>query len=80
MFTAGVVAGEQFRAMIYVNGSLSRQNVLAATGTLAQSVSVDAVLVLNGADAVEFWVQGAGTGAKTVSGAVANTWFEGSAL
>lgn len=80
MFTAGVVSGSQFRAMIYVNGALSRQNVIVANGTAAQSVSVDAVLVLNGADAVEFWVQGAGAGAKTVSGAVANTWFEGSAL
>lgn len=39
-----------------------------------------AVDVASGSDFYEFFVQGDGAGNKTVSGAPANTWFEGSAL
>jgi hypothetical protein len=80
MFTAGVVDGEQFRAMIYKNGALFRQAVTVARGTGAQSVLVTCSDAANGTDFYEFFVQGAGAGAKTISGAAANTWFEGSAL
>lgn len=80
LFSAAVVDGEQYRAMVYVNGVLSRQAIVVASGTAALSVSVAATVVLDGDDYVEFFVQGAGAGDKTVSGAAANTWFEGSAL
>lgn len=80
LFSAAVVDQQQYRAMIYKNGALRRQNVVGASGTVAQSVSVTTVDVASGSDFYEFFVQGDGAGSKTVSGAPANTWFEGSAL
>jgi hypothetical protein len=80
LFSAAVVSGEQYRAMLYVNGILAKQAIVVATGTVSLSVLVSAVLVLDGDDYVEFFVRGDGAGDKTISGSPANTWFEGSAL
>lgn len=80
LFTANVVNGEQYRAMLYVNGALARQAVVVANGTAAISVSVAALLSFDGDDYVEFFVRGDGAGDKTISGSSANTWFDGSAL
>ena len=52
----------------------------SATVTAGASVSVSAVVVADGDDYFEFWVQGAGAGDKTVSGSSINTWFSGAPL
>lgn len=80
LFTANIVNQLQFRSMLYVNGVLAKQDVQVASGAVALTASVSAILVLNGTDYVEFFVQGDGAGDKTVSGSPVNTWFEGSAL
>lgn len=80
LFSAAVVDGEQFRAMVYRNGVLLQQAIVTPSGTAGASVSVSAVVVADGDDYFEFWVQGAGAGDKTVSGSSINTWFSGSPL
>ena len=79
-FSAAVVSGQQYQAMIYKNGSLFRRSVVSASGNAGLTVAVSAVDAANGTDFYEFFVRGAGAGTKTVSGDPANTWFEGSAL
>lgn len=80
LLSANVVDQSQFRAAIYKNGALLRQCVVTASGTAAVSALVSAIDEANGTDFYEFYVQGGGTGSKTISGAPANTWFEGSAV
>lgn len=80
LFSAAVVDQQQYRAMVYKNGALFRQSIVLASGTADVTALVSASDVANGTDYYEFFVQGAGTGSKTISGAPADTWFEGSAL
>jgi hypothetical protein len=80
LFSAGVVAGEQYRCAVYRNGVLLHQTVVIAQGTAAFSIGVTGLVVADGDDTVEIWATGAGSGDKTVSGASANTWFAGWAI
>lgn len=82
LFTGGVVAGSQYRAMIYKNGALVKQAIVVASSTTSVSVSVTALIEASFGefDYFEAFVQGDGAGTKTVSGNIANTWFEGEVL
>lgn len=60
------------------NGSMIRQAQAQWAGV--GSVGISAIVTANGSDTFELAIDMGGTGSKTITGAEANTWFEGVAI
>lgn len=80
LFSAAVVDQNDYRCSIYKNGTRFKTGTIRSSGTGALAPSVVAIDNANGTDYYELYGYGAGTGAKTVSGAAEDTYFQGSAI
>lgn len=76
----GPVDQGAYGALLYKNGVLLKRTFDAWSGIIDATAQLSCVVDANGTDYFEAYFQGFGTGNKTISGAVTDTWFCGEAI
>jgi len=79
--TANIVDQSLHILALYKNGVIFKYiDLRSASGTGAVLLTGRAVVQASGSDVFTLWYYGAGTGAKTISGASADTYFQGASI